>query len=254
MSDETRHIPSIFDSGFVPSQIDPRTNIDRSDDSHVTPVFAEQNFFPSFFHSGVKLPAARPFRHIGSTSGRFISSTTTHSPYDESILGSGDFSVLRGGTFYPDDDETRRRPSHDYFGSGSSFHDSNDGSRPFALPLEAPQHFSDDPFADFKDFADITAGIDGDFSHFVVVYANKNSSTVKHEPKNILEQLQMIDEENLHEAEKRVETTAQKSPKVTKLSKFKSKLLSTKVTKETKKVEVKKKTTIDYVDPLLAES
>lgn len=253
-----------MDSGFlpiIPSQIDPRPAVSDDDSS---PIFAEQNFFSSFFRSGHHhhhLSAARPFSNnqyfSGSSNGRFASST--RAPLDDSILGSGDFSVLRGGTFYADGDTTRRRPSHhDYFGSGSSFYESSNSGRPFALPLESP-HYSDDPFANFKDFADITAGIDADFSHVVAVYAKKNSTKVKHEPNNILEQLQLIDEEKRSEEakNKRAEVSTAKPIKVTKLSKFKTKLLSTKLSKEPKKKTLKKKSsssTVDYIDPLLAES
>lgn len=161
---------------------------------------------------------------------------------------------MRGGTFYPDG-ESRRRPIHDYFGSGSSFQDSNSG-RPFALPLES-QHYSDDPFANFKDFADITAGIDSDFSHFVAVYANKNSTTVKHEPKNILEQLEMIDEEKRNEDLRHQQAEAQTPKPSKKLSKFKSKLTRTKLTKVLKKPKHPKKaweSSSELIDPLVAES
>lgn len=251
-----------MESGFlpiIPSQIDPRPAV--SDDSHLSPIFAEQNFFSSFFRSGHHhLSAARPFSSNqyfgGSSNGRFASST--RAPLDDSILGSGDFSVLRGGTFYADGD-TRRRPSQDYFGGGSSFYESANSGRPFALPLESP-HYSDDPFANFKDFADITASIDADFSHVVAVYAKKNSTAVKHEPNNILEQLQLIDEEKRSEEAKikRAEVSTAEPIKVTKLSKFKTKLLSTKEPKQKKKETPKKKSaassSVDYIDPLLAES
>lgn len=176
-------------------------------------------------------------------------------PLDDSILGSGDFTVLRGGTFYADG-EKRRRPSYDYFGSGSSFYGSADSGRPFALPLESP-HYSDDPFANFKDFADITAGIDSDFSNVVAVYAKHNST--KHEPNNILEQLQLIDEEKRAEEARshRAEASTAEPIKITKLSKAKSKLLRTKLSKEPKKKETpktKSASSVDYIDPLVADS
>lgn len=253
-----------MDTGFVPiipSQVDPHPANSFNRDSDLSPIFAEQNFFPSFYRSGHQLPLARPFsiRHNNaqtSLSGRYTSSSIPS--FDESILGSGDFTVLRGGTFYADG-QRKRRPSQEYFGSGSSFHESIDSSRPFALPLESP-HYSDDPFANFKDFADITAGIDSDFSHFVEVYANKNSSNVKYEPKNILEQLEMIDEEKRIKAggNKRAEIPITKPIKVSKLSKFKTKLLSTKLSKEARIMEIPKiqsaPSSLDNVDPLVADS
>lgn len=235
-----------------PSQIDPHPT-ESDGDTHLNPVFAEQNFFPTFFRAG-QFPPARPFsnRQIPGSSSPLRYSNVKPSGYDESILGSGDFSVLSGGTFYPEG-EGRPRPSHDYFGSGSSFHETSNSGRPFALPLEA-SHYSDDPFAHFKDFADITAGIDSDFSHINVVYANKNSTSVRHEPKNILEQLQMIDEEKRNEelANQRAEALPSKP---TKLSKFKSKLLITKLTRVPSKFAYpKKESPSDLIDPLVAES
>lgn len=241
-----------------PSQIDPRPTAALDEESHLNPVFAEQNFFPSFFRGTQQPPPARPFssRHVTGSSSRYLSSENA---FDESILGSGDFTVMRGGTFYPDG-EGRRRPSHDYFGSSSSsFHESSNSGRPFALPLESPQ-YSDDPFANFRDFADITAGIDSDFSHFVVVYANKNSTkTAKHEPKNIFEQLEMIDEEKRNEKLNNQKAEMPDKPtKITKLSKFKSKLATTKLTKVLRKPQFSKKSwessSADLIDPLVAES
>lgn len=144
---------------------------------------------------------------------------------------------MKGGSFYTEGEERDR----DYYGE---FYDANNNGRPFAQPFEhrTPQN-PDDPFANFKDFADITAGVDTDFSHVVAVYANKNST--KHEPQNILEQLEMIDQE-------KYETEASESIKSATLSKFKTKLRSTKLEKEYKKFKVPKKP--DYVDPLEADA
>lgn len=233
---------------MIPSQIDPHpTALGLRGDSFLTSLYAGQSFLPSFYTRGHKLSTSRPFsnRHVGSSA---------RSPaFDESILGSGDFTVLSGGTFYPDG----QRPNYDYFGSSSSssgsFHDAPGGGRPFALPLESSPN-PDDPFADFKDFADITAGIDSDFSHHEAVYATTNGTKVKHEPRNILEQLQMIDEEK----RERAEVATSKPIKDTKLSKFKLKLLGAKITKAPKTKEAKLKkispSSSDYIDPLEAES
>ena len=199
-------------------------------------------------------------RHISSTATLNRLTPSTRAPtssYDQSILGSGDFTVLRGGTFYPEGEEKK----NDFYGSGSTFFDSNSG-RPFALPLEQ-SHYSDDPFASFKDFADLTAGVDSDFTNLVVIYANKNST--KHEPRNILEQLQMLDHQESENHETEVSTSV--PIKNMKLSKFKTKLRSTKPQKVYfKKVQVPNKLkqsketksssspSVDYVDPLEADS
>ncbi len=135
---------------------------------------------------------------------------------------------MQGGVFDPEGDETRT-------------------SKPFkSTQKRVNQTKNDDPFANFKDFADLTGGIDAvDFSHLVVVYANKNSS--KHEPRNILDQLHLIDDETEVETSEPIKTKA--------LSKFKQKLRSTKLQKEYKKFKVPKTVTpVDYVDPLVADS
>lgn len=224
MADESRH----YSSGFVPI-IPPALN----------PIYAHQDFFHSYYRSTPS--TSRPFavRHLSSSNGYASSSTISPTtPYDESLLGSGDFTIMRGGTFYPEGEERNR----DY---GSEFYDANNG-RPFTLPLE--QH-PDDPFANFKDFADITAGVDTDFSHLVVLYANKNST--KHEPQNILEQLELIDQQREKDE---TEAKASEPIKSATLSKFKTKLRSTKLEKEYKKFKVPKTSSVDYVDPLVADS
>lgn len=196
--------------------------------SHLNPIYAQQNFFNSFYHSTPSTSKPFAIRHVSSSSTRYETSTNH---YDESILGSGDFTIMKGGSFYGEDDE------RNYYGE---FYDTKN-ERPFAQPFQR-QH-PDDPFANFKDFADITAGVDTDFSHIVSVYANKNST--KKEPRNILEQLQKIDQE-------KYETEVNESIKSsTALSKFKTKLRSTKLKKEYKKYKVPK---TDYVDPLEADS
>lgn len=111
------------------------------------------------------------------------------------------------------------------------------------------------------------------YSHFVVVYANKNS-TEPHpshpSPKNIFEQLQLLDlekqqaeqnEENTQPEDGKISQNKDKSSynkkKLTKLSKFKSKLAGTKtkiVKKYKKKLGPKYDISPDYSDPLLALS
>lgn len=146
---------------------------------------------------------------------------------------------MQGGTFYPENEKDR-----EYY--ESEFYDADNG-RPFTLPLERPKQNPEDPFANFKDFADITAGVDTDFSHHVVVYANKDTS--KHEPRNILEQLELIDQQN----DEQTEVEPSEPIKSATLSKFKTKLRSTKLQKEYKKFKVPK-SSADYVDPLVADS
>lgn len=258
---ESRHFPRFEDSGFVPiipSPIDPHPIISLHSDPHIDPILAQQKYFSSHYRNGY-LSTSRPFslRHISSTSTLNEITSSTRAPprsYDQSILGSGDFAVLRGGTFYPEGEEKNTE--------STSFFDSNAG-RPFALPLEQSHH-SHDPFASFKDFADITAGVDSDFTNLVVIYANKNST--KHEPRNILEQLQLLDDQQRESENHETEVSTSVPIKNMKLSKFKTKLLGTKPPKELyKKVHAPKKlnkgketssssSSMDYVDPLVADS
>lgn len=230
------------------------------------PATAEQNFFPSFFRNPPVNAHSRPYQaapqSAATIAGRY-SAGRAHN-FDQSILGSGDFSVIRGGTFYPEGEKTYRlKPNDDFLASFLNGH-----GRPNAQPLKDQKkpYYPEDPFENFKDFADINAGSDPAFSHFIVVYANKNS-TKPHpshpSPKNIFEQLQLLDleknleknneqTENIEEALTKQELT---DKKLMKLSKFKSKLAKTKVVKKyKKKLGPKHETSPDYTDPLLALS
>ena len=217
------------------------------DESLLNPIPAEQNFFPLFYGNG-------PFlnRHAvnPSSSERFLSSFKA--PVDKSILGSGDFTVLGGGTFFSDNEDISNRPPVDI--KGSRFYDSIQNGRPFALPLKS----SNDPFANFKDFAELTAGVDTDFSHLIAVYTKPNSSKAKYEPKNILEQLQLIDEEQRKEQRnEKISNQDTKASKSKSLNRYKAKLMSTVLSKELRKKEMPRKKSnplMDYIDPLEAAS
>jgi hypothetical protein len=172
--------------------------------------------------------------------------------------------VVRGGTFYPDGERSYRLKNDDFFGGFFK----NGHGRPNAQP-QRQQYFPEDPFENFKDFADINAGNDPAFSHFVVIYANKNA-TKPHpshpSPKNIFEQLQLLD---LEKEQERVKSQEQEvgsdnaesekedisDKKLMKLSKFKKKLAKTKIVKKyKKKLGPKVDSSPDYTDPLLATS
>jgi hypothetical protein len=229
-------------------------------------IEAEQNFFPSFFRSPPMSSHSRPFQPpvspAASIAGRYTVSRGQQ--HDQSILGSGDFSVLRGGSFYPEGGRPFKVKEHEGFLGYLNSH-----GRPNAQPLAAPKqpYFPEDPFADFKDFADLNAGNDPAFSHFIVVYANKNA-TQPHpsppSPKNIFEQLQLLDLEKEREKEKdqqvEEEDESEKEKEISekklmKLSKYKTKLAKTKVVKKyKKKLGPKVDPSPDYTDPLLALS
>lgn len=226
-----------------------------------SPVAAEQQFFPSFFRSAPPLGHSRPQVYVqpnqaAAIAGRY---STGGRNFDQTLLGSGDFAVLRGGTFYPDGDRPFVRPKpEEYYSSGSAFYNTNNGhGRPNAQPLTAPAptpqaYYSEDPFEHFRDFADLNAGGDPAFSHFVVVYANKNSTKphpTHNSPKNIFEQLQLLDQEQPNDDTFDKEKYSKKS----RLSKFKTKLARTKIVKKYKK-KLSPKEPVDYSDPLIAES
>lgn len=199
---------------------------------------AAQNFLPSFFrnvpplgHSRPYFPAPEQNAHSRFTSGRSI---------DQSILGSGDFGVIRGGTFYQDNDPPARAThaldnNNDYL----SFYNNNNGhGRPHTAPY-TKNYYPEEQFANFRDFADINTPTDPAYSQFVVVYANKNSTAPHPNPKNIFEQLQLIEREG--------------EQKKTTVSKFKKKLTKTKLEKKYKKKLGPKESNGDY-EPLLALS
>lgn len=242
--------------------------VSRSDTHNHNPVAAEQNFFPFYRNSPNNNNAhSRPYKmnpnNAASIAGRYGASGRSNS-FDQSILGSGDFSVVRGGTFYPDEDRSYRLKD-DYYGG----YFKNGHGRPNAQPLKQP-YYPEDPFENFKDFADINA--DPAFSHFVVIYENKNA-TKPHpshpSPKNIFEQLQLLDLEKEKEKDNHKVITTEAplqeeeeddykykiDKKLMKLSKYKTKLAKTKVVKKyKKKLGPKIDHSPDYTDPLLATS
>ncbi|XP_059489921.1 uncharacterized protein LOC132205078 [Neocloeon triangulifer] len=160
---------------------------------------------------------------------------------DHSVLGSGNFGVIKGGTFYEDDyDSGSSNDDFFYYGGGRPSYSYN------YRPSHGAASNGDDFFANFRDFADITAPKQGAFSELHVVYANKNGTLADvpagGAPRNIFEQLQQLE---------------QKPPK--KVSKSKNKLTKYQQ-KEASKVEWKKlkfqQSPKDYMyqEPLLALS
>jgi hypothetical protein len=280
-SPQFHHYP--MSGGFVPMIPQKHATVSRVENyepevivrsERQNPIGAEQNFF-SFFRNSPSSSSShsRPLKSINqnqnqntaaSIAGRYSSAQGRANNFDQSILGSGDFSVIRGGTFYPED-ERPNKYKDDYYGF------KNGHSRPNAQPLKQP-YYPEDPFENFKDFADINA--DPAFSHFVVIYENKNA-TKPHpnhpSPKNIFEQLQLLDlekEENekenvqhvtsspVRDENDYVKNTSSDDKKLMKLSKYKSKLAKTKVVKKYKKKLGPKieSQSLDYSDPLLATS
>lgn len=210
------------------------------------PVPAAQSFLPSFFRDAQPLGHSRPYytqsSHTEPINHRVAGN---RGGYDQSILGSGDFGVIRGGTFYQDNDPpVRGLESNDFY----SFYKNNGHGRPQAQPFTSHKYnsYGDDQFSNFRDFADINTPTDPAYSQFVVVYANKNSTSSEiRNPKNIFEQLQLLDAED--SSTKKISSTK----KTDQLSKYKTKLANTKLEKKYKKKLGPKDN--DY-EPLLALS
>ncbi|CAD1469451.1 unnamed protein product, partial [Heterotrigona itama] len=209
-----------------------------------------QNFFPSFAELFANHRGANPFaeqqnnryrpnRFLGylqrDRSGYQTAAATAKDPllHHHPLLGSGNFGVIRGGTYYPEEKENDEYASSD--DSGSSlyspyYHAGGSRGRANYLRNPKPQPIrGGDFFANFRDFADITAPPKSSFSHLSVVYANKNDSSKSGdggrritEPRNIIETLRMLEEEAKTSSE--ATTTAEPPPPRKKQSKGKWKL------------------------------
>lgn len=179
------------------------------------------------------------------------------------ILGSGNFGVLSGGTFFGETSDTES----DYGGSFSNPYDGNNGhGRPafYFGNSDNNRPYNHDQFANFRDFADINAPANSAYSHFVVVYANENGTITEVQPsnadsevedaihvakpKNIIERLSQIEEET--------PLTSEEVTKKSKTSKSKLKLALIKDKKFGKNNNKKAAESAfkDLSDPLIALS
>ncbi|XP_063381690.1 uncharacterized protein LOC134668119 [Cydia fagiglandana] len=154
-----------------------------------------------------------------------------------SLLGSGNFGIIRGGTFFAQNDED----TDDFHDSFNSFYNNGHGRPSLGSGYIAnPRpNFNQDQFANFRDFADINSPSNSAYSHFVVVYANKNATMdeiseetrrVVSKPKNIIETLERLDD-----------------PKPPKITKSKAKLAATK--QKFNKKEQWKKANSKHISP-----
>ncbi|KAI8033146.1 uncharacterized protein LOC128265928 [Drosophila gunungcola] len=228
-------------------------------DSHTQ---AAQNFYPPFYHEAPPLGHSRPYFGHGPPVSVSESTplslplpllapqqqpqlATQQRNFDASILGSGDFGVLRGGTFYPEEE----MPYHPEDNSDYIYGDANNGHGRPSEGFVQKYTYPEEQFANFRDFADINTPADSAFSQFVVVYAAKNA-TAPHShphPKNIFEQLELLDREKELEKSK-----SQSQPKNS--SKNKSKLSKTKLLKKYRKRAGPKIQDPLEIEPLLALS
>ncbi|XP_052740932.1 uncharacterized protein LOC112053606 [Bicyclus anynana] len=168
-----------------------------------------------------------------------------------SVLGSGNFGIIKGGTFFAQNDEESAE-----FGDGYNNYYNNGHGRPslnVGYIANPRPNYNQDQFANFRDFADINAPANQAYSHYVVVYANKNATLdeVSEETRNVLSK-----PKNIIETLEQLETPS--PPK--KKSKAKSKLEATKQKMLRKKEQWKKSNSKypsqkhDPEEPLLALS
>lgn len=215
-----------------------------------------QNFFPSFaeLFANHRLPFTeqeryRPNRLLGyfqrDRSGYQAAPASTKDVTNR-LLGSGNFGVIRGGTYYPEEKETDEYSTDDslynpYYQAGNRGR-ANYFRNPKPQPIRGG-----DFFANFRDFADITAPPKSSFSHLSVVYANKNGTTAGRitEPRNIIETLKMLEQEEQTSSEIIATTEVPR----TKQSKGKRKLMKMKQYEEDKARRSRM-----TVEPLLALS
>lgn len=172
-----------------------------------------QNFFPSFaeLFANHRLSYAEQQQQQRYRPNRFLgyfqrdrnafqtapaASATAQKETEHPLLGSGNFGVIRGGTYYPEEKENDEYAADDsiynpYYSSNVARGRANYFRNPKPQPIRGG-----DFFANFRDFADITAPPKSSFSHLSVVYANRNG-TAGHagEPRNIIETLRMLEEQ-----------------------------------------------------------
>ncbi|XP_046430563.1 uncharacterized protein LOC124184654 isoform X2 [Neodiprion fabricii] len=239
LEDRAEVLPSSENAGLR------REFVDKSLESE------SQNFFPSFaqLFTNHRLPYEeqqqqqhyRPNRFLGYFQRERDAYNAPAEDQPHPLLGSGNFGVIRGGTYYSDDKDK------DEYSVGETlfnpyFHGLNPRAKSNYYRNPKPQPVrGGDFFANFRDFADITAPPKSSFSHLSIVYANKNGTADRvAEPRNIIETLRMLEEES--------ELTTTEIPQK-KISNGKRKLLKLK-----KYQEDKSRKSRMAVEPLLALS
>nr|XP_031841153.1 uncharacterized protein LOC116430751 isoform X1 [Nomia melanderi] len=180
---------------------DETTQTEASDFENKSLETDSQNFFPSFaeLFANHRLSFTdqryRPNRFLGyfqrDRSG-YQATATTAKDVGHPLLGSGNFGVIRGGTYYPEEKE-----NDEYSADDASYNPYYRGRANYYRNPKPQPIRGGDFFANFRDFADITAPPKSSFSHLSVVYANHNGSATGRitEPRNIIETLKMLEEE-----------------------------------------------------------
>lgn len=262
-----------------PVHLEPDTAATDHTDHSIEYVSDSQNFFPTFanlfeprqnnfrlgfnnqegaysqrpnsYRSLLNYPLFGAYRNLDNFGKQ---STQTAAPVVEAnpgLLGSGNFGIIRGGTFSAQNDEESSE-----YDSYNSYYNNGHGRPSFDLGYIAnPRpNYNQDQFANFRDFADINTPANSAYSHFVVVYANKNSTMdeISEETRNIVSE--QAKPKNIFETLEQIDRTTT----VPKLSKSKAKLERTKMKMMNKKEQWKKTSTkslkSDAEEPLLALS
>ncbi|CAG9562432.1 unnamed protein product [Danaus chrysippus] len=204
---------------------------------------------PNSYRSLLNYPLFNGFRGLENFGKQSTPASEPIVDASSTVLGSGNFGIIRGGTFFAQNDEDA-----DYNDNLSSYYNNGHGRPSLNVGYIAnPRpNYNQDQFANFRDFADINSPSGSAYSHYVVVYANKNATmdeiseetrNVVSKPKNIIETLEQL------------ETTS--APKI---SKSKAKLAATKQKTLNKKAQWKKSNSKyfspkhDAEEPLLALS
>ncbi|XP_066586958.1 uncharacterized protein [Prorops nasuta] len=125
--------------------------------------------------------------------------TYTTKDVQPSLLGSGNFGVIRGGTYYPEEKEEDGYTANESLFNPYYNNDKRNRQNYYGNPKPQPVR-SGDFFANFRDFADITSPPKSSFSHLSVVYTNRNGSVAEKvtEPRNIFETLRMLEQDELN--------------------------------------------------------
>lgn len=222
-----------------------------------------QNFFPSFaeLFANHRLPyneqqqqqRYRPNRFLGyfqRDRSAYQTAASNTKDTQHPLLGSGNFGVIRGGTYYPEDKENEEYSGDEslynpYYAANAPRGRANYYRNPKPQPIRGG-----DFFANFRDFADITAPPKSSFSHLSVVYANRNGTKGhSNEPRNIIETLRMLEEQDDETDIVNGVTTTTAEPPTKKLSQGKRKLIMMK-----KYHEDKARKSRMTLEPLLALS
>ncbi|XP_050070987.1 uncharacterized protein LOC126558937 [Anopheles maculipalpis] len=218
---------------------------------------AAQKIYPTFFRNIPPLGHSRPYYQsteaaIEQRFNKLRTGVPTAPEIASPLLGSGDFGIIKGGTFYYDTDVPGKGFVDDFYGLGYS--GNNGHGRPqLAYLVQKPQ--KEEQFSNFRDFADINISNDPAYSHHVPLYlgmhdadgarkppppgipsslapatvpeTTSTAGAVKREPDNILDELRSLDEPpqpngksrpRMHEGKAKKETLYErkKRPKATK--------------------------------------